>query len=235
MNDGVDPGGAQAPESPDTPDLITMGHGRKSRRRLPNPAALASVAVFALAGGAGAGYAATHSFGQKPAGTAVAGLSGAAAAASTPTAGPSAPSAGPAPFWRDAPAKRWFAYGGFLAGLGPVTGGMVHGQIVVPKSGGGYQTLDLQRGTVTAVSSASVTVRSSDGYTASYAVTGSTVVGAKAAGIGSVKTGDTVVVIATVSGSRATAARIIDPTAIRAGRASFGFPAEPSAPAAPPS
>jgi pyruvate/2-oxoglutarate dehydrogenase complex dihydrolipoamide acyltransferase (E2) component len=236
MNDGVDPDGTPAPETPDTPDLITMGYGRQRRRRLPNPAALASVAIVALAGGAGVGYAATHSSGPKAADTAAVGVSGADAAAS-PTASASAPSpSAPAPSWREMPGgKRWFAFGGFLGGIGPMAGGVVHGQVVVPKSGGGYQTLDLQRGQVTAVSSTSVTVKSSDGYTASYAVTGSTIVDAKAAGIGSVKTGDTVVITATVSGSTATAASIMDQTAISSGRVSFGFPAEPGAPANPPS
>jgi hypothetical protein len=121
---------------------------------------------------------------------------------------------------------------GFGIGMGPGAGGVVHGQVVVPKSGGGYQTLDVQRGTVTAVSSSSITVKSSDGYSATYSVTSSTLVNAKSAGIGSVKSGDSVYVTATVSGSTATAASVTDISAIRAGRASFGFPAAPPTPAA---
>jgi len=110
----------------------------------------------------------------------------------------------------------------------------VHGQLTVPKSGGGYQTLDVQTGTVTAVSSGAITVKSADGFTATYAVTSNTVVGAQSAGIGSVKKGDTVFVSATVSGSTATAASIVDMTAIKNGRASFGFPEPPQkAPALP--
>ena len=101
---------------------------------------------------------------------------------------------------------------------------MVHGQLTVPKSGGGYQTVDVQDGTVTAVSTGSVTVKSADGFTATYTVTSKTVVDAEAAGIGSVKKGDTIFVTATVSGSTATAANILDLTAVKAGRASFGFP-----------
>jgi hypothetical protein len=100
----------------------------------------------------------------------------------------------------------------------------VHGQFTAPKAGGGYQAVDVQRGTVSAVSASSVTVKSADGFTATYAVTSVTVVDAKAAGIGSVKQGDTVFVSATVSGSTTTAANIVDMTAVRAGRASFGFP-----------
>jgi hypothetical protein len=92
--------------------------------------------------------------------------------------------------------------------LGPL--GAIHGQFVTAKPGGGYQTLDTQRGKVTAVSSGSITVKSSDGYTKTYQVTGSTSVNAKRAGIGSVTTGETVFVLATVTGSSATASRVID-------------------------
>jgi len=100
----------------------------------------------------------------------------------------------------------------------------VHGQLTVPKSGGGYQTVDVQDGSVTAVSTGSVTVKSADGFTATYTVTSKTVVTAEAPGIASVKKGDTVFVTATVSGSTATAASVVDVTAVKAGRASFGFP-----------
>jgi len=43
---------------------------------------------------------------------------------------------------------------GPVGGFGSVGGlfGALHGQIVVPKAGGGYQTVDIQRGQVTAVS-----------------------------------------------------------------------------------
>jgi hypothetical protein len=109
-------------------------------------------------------------------------------------------------------------------------GCVLHGQVTVPKSGGGYQTLDVQCGTVTAVSTGSVTVKSADGFTHTYTVTSKTLVVAEAAGIGSVKAGDTVFVAATVSGSTATAAKIVDLTAVKAGRASFGFPTGPANP-----
>lgn len=111
----------------------------------------------------------------------------------------------------------------------------MHGQVTVPKSGGGYQTLDVQTGTVTAVSSSSLTVKSADGFSATYSVTGNTIVDAKSAGIGSVKNGDKVFVTATVSGSSATAANIIDLTAVKAGHAAFGFPFHGPKPAPSPS
>jgi hypothetical protein len=93
-------------------------------------------------------------------------------------------------------------------GFGPL--GAIHGQFVAPKPGGGYQTIDTQRGTVTAVSTSSLTVKSSDGYTRTYQVTSSTSVDAQRAGIGSVKTGQTVSVLGTVHGSSATATQIVD-------------------------
>ena len=88
--------------------------------------------------------------------------------------------------------------------------GAVHGQFVVPKSGGGYQTIDTQRGSVTAVSATSITVKSADGFSKTYQVVSSTDVDGKQNGISPVKTGHQVTVTATVSGSTATAASILD-------------------------
>ncbi len=80
---------------------------------------------------------------------------------------------------------------------------------------------------MTAVSSSSITVKSADGFSATYAVSSSTEVNAMAAGIGTVKVGHIVDLTATVSQGTATAASIIDTTAIRASRGAFGFPAGP--------
>jgi hypothetical protein len=88
--------------------------------------------------------------------------------------------------------------------------GAVHGSAVVPKPGGGYQTIAFQNGKVTAVSSTSIALHSADGYSHSYRVTSSTLVNAQRDGIGSIKAGNQVIVTATVSGSTATATRIID-------------------------
>jgi hypothetical protein len=219
------------PQDDFDPDMITMN---PRRWRPGRPVAVAGVAVVALAGGAGIGYAATHSL------TARGATDTAAVAAATPSASPSSSASGQ-------PETRhgWGKFDGGLFGLGPLVlgglgGGVVHGQVTVPKSGGGYQTIDVQDGTVTAVSTGSVTVKSADGFSATYTVTSKTVVDAEAAGIGSVKQGDTVFVTATVSGSAPTAASIFDLTAVKAGRASFGFPERPAnppgqAPANPPS
>jgi hypothetical protein len=93
----------------------------------------------------------------------------------------------------------------------------VHGQVVVAKPGGGYQTVDFQRGSVTAVSSTSITLKSTDGFTQTYGITDSTAVTAHRDGISSVTTGDQAVVIATVSGHTATAVRIIDASQVKMG------------------
>jgi hypothetical protein len=206
-------------------DMITMNPPRWQRWRHGRPIAVAGVAIAALAGGASVGYAATHSVAKS-------GTPDAAAVAAASSPSPSAtPSAAP----RSPNGRGWrsFAGGfgggpGFALGLGGGVGGVVHGQLTVPKSGGGYETVDVQQGTVSAVSSASITVKSADGFTATYVVTSKTLVDAQAAGIGSVKKGDTIFVTATVSGSTATAANVLDLTAVKAGRASFGFPARPA-------
>jgi hypothetical protein len=98
------------------------------------------------------------------------------------------------------------------AGGGPGTGGgdfgrqtagaaglttALHGDFVVAR-GTGYGTDRLQTGTVTAVS-----VRSTDGYTQRYLVGSGTP-------IGTVATGNTVTVVATVSGQTATVTTIED-------------------------
>jgi hypothetical protein len=99
-----------------------------------------------------------------------------------------------------------------LLGLGPF--GAILGQFVTSKPDGRYQTIDIQRGTVTAVGSSSITVKSSDGFTTTYRVTSSTNVDGRRAGSGSVKTGQTVSVLATVNGASATAAQIVDVPAL---------------------
>jgi hypothetical protein len=196
------------PEDDSGPDMITM----KPRRWRPvRSVAVAGVAIVALAGGAGIGYTATHSITAKGATDTAA----VAAAALSPS-----PSHHPKSGWSPSHTMR----------MGPGWGGVLHGRVTVPKAGGGYQTLDFQNGTVTKVSMASVTVKSADGFTATYTVTGDTIVGAQAAGIGSVKDGNTVFVLATAGTSPPTAASIFDITAIRASHAAFGFPVHPAMP-----
>jgi hypothetical protein len=100
--------------------------------------------------------------------------------------------------------------------------GMVHGQFVIAKSGGGYQTVDVQDGQVTAVSTTSITLKSSDGFTKTYVVTSSTMVDAQRDGIGSVKVGNQASVFATVSGSTVTATNVADLTLLQQDHQGFG-------------
>ena len=163
-------------------------------------AVMAGVVTLGVLAGAGVAVAATSSSGQPSA----------PGASASPSPSPSArPHFPPKGQWRmQAPVGGPFAFGGpgALGGLF----GAVHGTAVVPKPGGGYQTIAFQNGKVTAVSSTSITLHSADGYSHSYRVTSSTIVNAQRDGIGSIKAGNQVIVTATVSGSTATATRIID-------------------------
>ena len=170
-------------------------------------AVMAVVITVGVLAGAGVAVAATSSSGQPTA------LGASASPSPSPSARPHFPPKGS---WRMMPPGGGpFAFGGpgALGGLF----GAVHGTVVVPKSGGGYQTVAFQNGKVTAVSSTSITLHSADGYNRTYQVTSSTLVNAQRDGIGSIKTGNQVVVTATVSGSTATATRIIDVSMIQQG------------------
>ena len=141
---------------------------------------------------------------------ATSGSSASPAADSTSTQASPSPSAPAAPR-RPAPPPPGRT-GGFFGGRisGGFFGAPVHGTLVVPMSGGGFQTEDVQRGKVTAISSSSVTVVSADKYTKTYRVNGSTSVNAGNGGLSSVKVGDQVSLTATVRGSAATVTSMID-------------------------
>jgi hypothetical protein len=163
------------------------------------------------------------------AGIAFAASSGSSTPSTTVPAKPVVPEPGHRGFWGPGPGPRGrLAFGG-LGGLG----GVLHGDFTTRKAGGGYQTVMVQVGQVTDVSTTSITVRSADGYSHSYAVTSSTVVDAQRDGISSVKKGDQVRVLATTVNSQDTAANIVDTTRVGAGRKSFGFGARPVSPATP--
>jgi hypothetical protein len=173
------------------------------------PYIIAGVAVAALLGGAGAAVAATHS--STPAASS-------SALITSPTSTPT-PTSG-LPGMPDPKNPRFHRFG---PGLGFGLFGALHGQFVIGKSGGGYQTIDVQTGQVTAVSSTSITLKSADGFTSSYVVTSSTVVDAQRDGIGSVKVGNQASVQATVSGSTATAVSLEDLTLLQTERPAFGM------------
>ncbi len=102
-------------------------------------------------------------------------------------------------------------------------GGALHGEFVVKKDDGTYQTVATQRGEVTAVSKDSITVKSEDGFSRTYAITEDTLVNAARDGIDDVKTGNTVTVSAVVADGKATASSINDGTVREAAGEKWGF------------
>lgn len=102
-------------------------------------------------------------------------------------------------------------------------GGALHGEFVVPKDGGGYQTVATQRGEVTAVSKDSITVKSEDGYSRTYSLTEDTLVNAARDGIDDVKVGNTVQVTAVVADGKATASSVNDGTVRQTAGEKWGF------------
>ena len=81
-------------------------------------------------------------------------------------------------------------------------GGTLHGEVTRPTAAGGTETLLVQTGEVTASSDTSLTVKSTDGFTETYAVAATTTVRgpAKAAGLAA---GTRVTVVATKDGKTA--------------------------------
>ena len=81
-------------------------------------------------------------------------------------------------------------------------GGTLHGEVTRPSAAGGTETLLVQTGEVTASSDTSLTVKSTDGFTETYAVAATTTVRgpAKAAGLAA---GTRVTVVATKDGKTA--------------------------------
>ena len=86
---------------------------------------------------------------------------------------------------------------------GPGMRGTLHGELTVPQTDGtGTQVVLVQSGTVTAVSATSLSVKSTDGFTATYAITSTTRVRAKGGtGITGVASGATVWVVSSSSHS----------------------------------
>jgi hypothetical protein len=143
-----------------------------------------------------------------------------AAAQATPTATPSGtaspdnPGRGGKAGRPDQPGRP--GRGGFPGGargrLGAALGqNALHGEFVVKDKDGKIVTRVVQHGQVTAVSATSVTLKSEDGFTASYTVNSDTKVnvGGSSAAISGVKTGNQAWVIATKSGDTSTASNLI--------------------------
>jgi Domain of unknown function (DUF5666) len=88
----------------------------------------------------------------------------------------------------------------------------LHGEVTL--GGKQHRVVDFQRGTVSAVSASSITVRSADDFSATYVVDAKTKVrhAKEQASIGDVKTGDKVRIVALKSSSTLTAKRVADRT-----------------------
>ncbi len=198
------------PTAPTTPDVVASSGPRRSR--IGTSIAIAAIGIGAL-GVAGTAYASSSSPSPSPSDGDRSGY-GATGTGGAQKVGPSG-SAGPR-----GDSDRGHRNGG--PGMGPgmgmgkgMAGGFaIHGSFVTPKQGGGYQTVDTQRGTVTGVSATSITVKSVDGFTATYTVSATTRVHAQRDGIASVKTGDEVGVTAIESGSEKQAVSIVDTNAL---------------------
>jgi hypothetical protein len=196
---------AEGPYQED-PEVLTALAGRIDRvhpigplglrARTRRPYILVAVAVAALLGGAGAALVVTGSGKPLPAHNASA-------------AGP-APSSSPAPPGTAGPGSRTSAPGHVTEP------GVLHGQYVVRRPGGGYQTIDVQNGQVMAISSTSITLRSEDGYTRRYVIDRSTVIVAGHGGITAVRVGDQASVEARVTGTSVVATSITDLTVAEA-------------------
>jgi hypothetical protein len=104
--------------------------------------------------------------------------------------------------------------------LSAATRRAVHGELVVKGKDGKYVTIDTQRGSVTAVSPTSITVRSADGFSATYAVGSGTRVrkDGKKAAVGDLKVGDAALVMSLKGADGKTARSIV----VRAPRATPG-------------
>ncbi|RLK58233.1 hypothetical protein [Actinokineospora cianjurensis] len=102
--------------------------------------------------------------------------------------------------------------GGQGGGTGPGGGltGALHGEFQVSDGSGGTTTRVLQTGEVTAISATELTAVSEDGYTKTYTITADTdLTTSTAAGASDdIASGDTVTVVATVSGDTATATTV---------------------------
>jgi hypothetical protein len=85
---------------------------------------------------------------------------------------------------------------------GPGLGTTLHGEYVASDGNGGYITKITQTGEVTALSATSLTAKSDDGFSKTYTITADQATG--------LATGDTVTVVATESGTTATATSVTD-------------------------
>ena len=152
------------------------------------------------------------------AGLLAAGLLGGVVVASVTTATAQSPTPTPSvgPDLRDEKRALLGKAHGFKHGRG-LPPGALHGEFTTRAPGGtGFQTMAMQNGEVTAVSATSITVKSEDGFSRTYAVNDDTLVKAGDEGIADVSTGDEVHVLAIVEGGNARAVRVHDGSKLKA-------------------
>ena len=96
-------------------------------------------------------------------------------------------------------------HGPGMRGHGGPMGDVLHGEMVVEQPDGAIVTVRMQEGTATAVSATSITIASTDGFTATYAITADTEQERDRTEGAAAKVGDSVHVRATAEGTTATA------------------------------
>jgi len=185
-----------------------LSAGGPRRRWLGRPFLLTGTALVAVVAGAGIAFAATS--GPSYSSSSAAGSAGSLSA--TSSAAPQTPRTRCVRVVTPRRAGALCRRSGLSRAL--------HGTLVLPRSGGGTVTVEIQNGKVTSVSQSSITLKSTDDFVRTYAVTASTIVAAQRDGIGSVKVGDQVWVTATASGGTVTAIRVRDLSQLRAGLSS---------------
>ena len=180
-------------------DTIESGNDSQGASTRSRRGVLALVAALALVLGmasgaslAGSGYDATDQLALSAPGSA------------TPT-----PAAGSGASASDGFRGRGHAFGhGF--GRGPMVSALaLHGSFVVPDGDGGYRTVVSQRGVVTAVSGTSLTLKSKDGFVATYRLTDATHVLGGTGGVRDIAQGDDVGIAADRRGWVNTATHVV--------------------------
>jgi hypothetical protein len=143
-----------------------------------------------------------------------AGLAGGVVLAGFATASAQTPTPTTPDTEQSAPAAPGRGRGGHRGPSGHGMGG-IHGEFVTAAPDGGWQTVATQQGEVTAVSATSITVKSEDGFSRTYAVDDNTLVNAGNEGIADVAKGDDVRVKALVANGKAGAVSIDDGTQVQ--------------------
>lgn len=176
-----------------------------TRRRLwPKVAAAAGIAAGSAAGAAVLAAAATSAPPTTAASSGTDAASG--SSGSSGTTAPAAPPMGP---------------GWGMGRRGPGLGGAVLHGVYTVQGPNGYETLQVQTGTVSAISDTSgntwsMTVTSADGTPLTYVIDSGTSVDGGETGVSSISKGDTVHVEAVVSNGTATAKEVADSTVMGA-------------------